>query len=145
MRLRQAPRPPPRPTGTPRAGRGPRPPRRWLGRPPPGRPTATTRWPPPGLRAGQRRGCPPAGPLAGEPGDAGLLELRAELNRQETDFAGQVADYTAVIKILAEQPAEAGSARLRRLYRHRGDAHVGLQQWAEAIDDYAHFITPETT
>jgi tetratricopeptide (TPR) repeat protein len=83
--------------------------------------------------------------LAENPKDAGLLELRAELNRQETDFARQVADYTAVIQILTEQPAEAGSARLRQLYRHRGDAYVGLHQWAEAIDDYAQLITPETT
>ena len=42
--------------------------------------------------------------LGQEPRDPGLLELRAELAGQETDFARQVADYTAAIKILAEQP-----------------------------------------
>lgn len=34
---------------------------------------------------------------------------------------------------------------LRRLYRRRGDAYVNLQKWQEAVDDYAHVITPETT
>ncbi len=88
--------------------------------------------------------------LVANPKDAGLLELRAELTGQTTDFAGkasaaQVADYTAAIDILAEQPAEAEMARLRRLYRSRGDAFVRLKKWQEAVDDYAQVITPETT
>jgi WD40 repeat protein/serine/threonine protein kinase/tetratricopeptide (TPR) repeat protein len=83
--------------------------------------------------------------LADDPIDAGLLELRTELNRQATDFPKQVADYTAVIDVLAEQPAKAEPARLRRLYRCRGDAYGSLQQWQKAVDDYAHVITAETT
>jgi WD40 repeat protein/tetratricopeptide (TPR) repeat protein len=83
--------------------------------------------------------------LADSPKNAGLLELRAEVNRQATDFARQVADYTAVIEILAEQPAMAGSARLRRAYCCRGDAYCNLGKWREALADYAHVITPETT
>jgi WD40 repeat protein len=83
--------------------------------------------------------------LAKDARDAGLLELRAELAGQESDFVRQVTDYTAAIKILAEQPAEAVAARLRRLYRCRGDAYVRLQKWPEAVDDYGHVITPKTT
>jgi len=83
--------------------------------------------------------------LAKNPRDAGLLELRAELAAQQADVEGQVADYTTAINILAEQPAAAVSARLRRLYCRRGDAYLSLQKWQQAIDDYAHVITPETT
>ena len=61
-----------------------------------------------------------------------------------SDFARQAADYTAAIKILAEQPAGAVSAHLRRLYRRRGDAYVSLQKWPEAVRDYAHVVTQET-
>ena len=83
--------------------------------------------------------------LAKEPHEAGLLELRAELSGQTTDFAAQVADYTAAIKILSERPAESPSARLSRIHRRRGDAYFSLQKWPEAIDDYAHVVTQETT
>jgi WD40 repeat protein len=85
--------------------------------------------------------------LAQKPRDAGLLELRAELagQEQEPDIAGQVADYTAAIKILAQQQAGAVPAQLRRLYRRRGDEYIRLQKWPEAVDDYNHVVTPETT
>ncbi len=83
--------------------------------------------------------------LAEKPEGAGLRELRAELAGQWSGWRDQVADYSAAIKILADQPAEASSAPLRRLYRRRGDAYVNLQKWQEAVDDYAHVITPETT
>jgi WD40 repeat protein len=83
--------------------------------------------------------------LSESPRDAGLLELRAELAGQANDFARQVADCTAAIDILADQPTEAVLARLRRLHRRRGDVHVSLQKWQEAVDDYAQVITPETT
>ncbi len=83
--------------------------------------------------------------LAEAPGDAGLIELSAELAGQESDFARQVADCTAAIKVLAEQPAEAASAALQRLHRLRGDACVSLFKWQEAVDDYSQVITPETT
>ena len=83
--------------------------------------------------------------LANDPKDAGLLELRAELAGQESDFPRQVADCTAAIKILAERPAKAVSAPLRRLYRRRGDAYVSLEKWPEAVADYAHVVTPATT
>ena len=82
--------------------------------------------------------------LAENPQNAELLELRAELAGQGSDYSGQVADYSAAIKILAEQPADAVSAHLRRLYRRRGDAYVSLQKWPEAIRDYAHVVTQET-
>ena len=83
--------------------------------------------------------------LAKDPKDAGLLELRAELAGQESDFPRQVADCTAAIKILAERPAEAVSASLRRLYRSRGDAYVSLKKWPEAVSDYARVVTAATT
>jgi WD40 repeat protein/serine/threonine protein kinase len=83
--------------------------------------------------------------LAENSSDAGLHELSAELAGQEADFARQAAGYTAAIKILKEQPAETAAARLRRLHRRRGDVHIHLQAWREAVDDYAHVITPETT
>ncbi|HVC93939.1 MAG TPA: hypothetical protein VND64_09620, partial [Pirellulales bacterium] len=76
--------------------------------------------------------------LADSPGDATLIELRAEL-------AGQEPDYSAAIKILEERPAEIVSAPLRRLYRLRGDTHVGFERWPEALADYAHVVTGETT
>ena len=82
--------------------------------------------------------------LAEDPQSAGLLELRAALNRQETDFAREVADYTAAIKIRTEETGEAPSAPLQRLYRRRGDAYVGLRQWQQALDDYAHIVTGTT-
>jgi tetratricopeptide (TPR) repeat protein len=83
--------------------------------------------------------------LAKEPRNPGLLELRAELAGQWSDWKAQAADYTAAIKILAEQPAGAASGHLQRLHRRRGDAYVGLQKWPEVVDDYAHVITPQTT
>jgi tetratricopeptide (TPR) repeat protein len=83
--------------------------------------------------------------LAKEPRNAGLLELRAELAGQWSDWKAQAADYTAAIEILAEQPAGAASSHLQRLYRRRGDAYVAMQKWPEAVDDYAHVITQETT
>jgi WD40 repeat protein/tetratricopeptide (TPR) repeat protein len=83
--------------------------------------------------------------LAKNPKDAGLLELRAELAGEEADFAGQLADYTAALEILAGRPDEAVSAQRRRLYRRRGDAYARARKWQEAVDDYARVITPETT
>jgi WD40 repeat protein/tetratricopeptide (TPR) repeat protein len=82
--------------------------------------------------------------LSDDPRNAGLLELRAEVHRQETDFARQAADYTAAIDARAGEAAGAASVALRRLYRRRGDAYVGLRKWHEAIADYDHVITPET-
>jgi WD40 repeat protein/tetratricopeptide (TPR) repeat protein len=83
--------------------------------------------------------------LAKNPRDAGLFELRAELAGQESDFVRQAADYSSAIGIITEQPAEEGSAALRRLYRHRGDVYYTMQKWPETIADYAHVISPETT
>src|SRR5262249_22060763 len=51
--------------------------------------------------------------LAATPRDAGLLELRAELAGQESDFAKQVADVTAAIEALSDQGAEARAADLQ--------------------------------
>ena len=83
--------------------------------------------------------------LAQKPRDIGLLELHAELVGISSDWKAQVTAYTAAIRVLAEQPAEAVSGILRRLYRRRGDTHVNLEKWQEAVDDYAHIVTPETT
>jgi WD40 repeat protein/tetratricopeptide (TPR) repeat protein len=97
--------------------------------------------------------------LAKETRDVGLLELRAEVAGQESDFAGQAAYYTTAIKILTPSPLSPGpgesgrgegaagtmSARLRSLYRRRGDAYAALQKWSEAVGDYDHVITPDTT
>src|SRR5262249_44359670 len=58
--------------------------------------------------------------LAEDPKNAGLFELRAELAGQENDLARQEADYSAAIKLLADQPAQAKSARLLQLYSNRG-------------------------
>jgi WD40 repeat protein/tetratricopeptide (TPR) repeat protein len=84
--------------------------------------------------------------LVKDPGDAGLHELRAELAGTESDFDRQAAEYTAAIKILAEQtPDEAVSTNMRRLYHRRADAFLRLQKRREAVADYDHVVTPETT
>src|SRR5262249_31106471 len=83
--------------------------------------------------------------LAKEPRDAGLLELRAELAGQWSDTMAQLADYTAAIDALSPQKAEAAAADLKRLYGRRGNAHVALQQWQQAVDDYARAVTDATT
>ncbi len=83
--------------------------------------------------------------LAKEPRDAGLLELCAELAGQWSDWKAQVADYTAAIESLARQKPEAVAADLERLYGRRGNAHVALQQWQKAVDDYARAVTDATT
>jgi tetratricopeptide (TPR) repeat protein len=80
-----------------------------------------------------------------EPRDPGLLELRAALAGLRGNALAEMADSSAALQILAKQPAEPVSARLRRLYRRRGDAFVILKRWPEAIVDYAQVITPETT
>jgi WD40 repeat protein len=82
--------------------------------------------------------------LAKAPRDAGLLELRAELAGQWSDTAAQVADYTAAIGVRSRQTPAAATADLERLYRRRANAHVALKQWQQAVDDYAHVVTPET-
>jgi WD40 repeat protein/tetratricopeptide (TPR) repeat protein len=82
--------------------------------------------------------------LAKAPRDAGLHELRAELAGQENDFGTQAAEFSAAIKILAEQPAAAVSEPLKRLYRRRGDAYVGLKKWPDAVNDYARVVTDGT-
>ncbi len=82
--------------------------------------------------------------LATVPHDVGSLELRAELAGLELDFTSQVADYTAAIEALTDQTAEAAVADLQRLYGRRGNAHVALQQWPQAVDDYARSVTDAT-
>ena len=83
--------------------------------------------------------------LAMSPRDAGLLELHAELAGQKSDFTRQLADYTAAIEALAGQNGKDTVAQLQRLYAGRGNARVGLKQWQQAIDDYEHCVTDETT
>ena len=82
--------------------------------------------------------------LTENPRNAELLELRAELAGLASDFSSQVADYSTAIKVLAEQPADAVSAHLRRVYRRRGDVYFRLQKWPEAVQDYSHVVTQET-
>ena len=45
----------------------------------------------------------------------------------------------------AGDSAQAAAADLKRLYAHRGNAYVALQQWQQAIDDFAHVVTDATT
>src|SRR5208282_1998700 len=81
--------------------------------------------------------------LAREPRNPGLLELRAELAGQWSDAKSQVTDYTAAIDVLSQQTAAA--VDLQRLYSRRGNAHVALQQWQQAVDDYARTVTDATS
>ena len=74
----------------------------------------------------------------------GLLELRAELAGQLSQWSEQVADYTAAIEALSELPQNDTADDSARLYRRRGDAQVALKNWQLAIDDYAHVVTAET-
>jgi hypothetical protein len=60
--------------------------------------------------------------LAKEPGNPGLLELRAELAGQWSDKKAQVADYAAAIDALSQQKDEAAAADLQRLCGRRGNA-----------------------
>ncbi len=83
--------------------------------------------------------------LAKDPRDAGLLELRAELAGQWSDSKAQSADYTAAIAALSEEAPEAVAVALKRLYGRRGNAYVRLERWHEALADFAHAITRETT
>ena len=83
--------------------------------------------------------------FAKEPRDARLLELRAELAGQWSDAQAQVAGYTAAIKSLAQQKPEPAAADLKRLNGRRGNAHLALRQWQQAIEDYARGITDATT
>jgi len=83
--------------------------------------------------------------LAKEPRNPGLLELRAELAGQWSDAKAQVADYTAAIDVLSRQKAAATAVDLQRLYGRRGNAHVALQQWQQAVDDYARAVTDATS
>jgi WD40 repeat protein/tetratricopeptide (TPR) repeat protein len=83
--------------------------------------------------------------IAKELRDPGLLELRAEVAGQWSDAKARVADYTAAIAALSQQKPAAQAAELQRLYRRRGDAYVRLQQWSEAVDDYARVVTAATT
>ncbi len=82
--------------------------------------------------------------LGKEPRNPALLELCAELAGQWSDAESQVADYTAAIEALARQKPEAEAADLERLYGRRGNAHLALRQWQQAVDDYARVVTEKT-
>ncbi len=83
--------------------------------------------------------------LVQEPRNPALFELRAELGGQWSDAQAQVADYTAAIETLARQSPKAAAADLTRLYGRRGNAHLALRQWQQAIDDFARVVTERTT
>ena len=83
--------------------------------------------------------------IAESPNQPGLLELRAELAGQSSEYEQQVADYTAAIAALSERPSDEVAVDLARLYRRRGNVYVALKQWQPALDDYAKGITDETT
>jgi len=85
------------------------------------------------------------GRLAREPRHPGLLELRAELTGQWSDTKAQVADYTAAIEVLSRQKPEATAVDLKRLYGRRGNLYVSLEKWQEAVADFTHAVTRETT
>jgi eukaryotic-like serine/threonine-protein kinase len=83
--------------------------------------------------------------LGMDPRDARLLELRAELAGQWSDAEAQVADYTAAVAALSQQKPAARAADLQRLYGRRGMAYVKLEKWQDAVDDFAHAVTDQTT
>ena len=83
--------------------------------------------------------------LAQEPRNPALFELRAELAGQWSDAQAQAADYSAAIEALARQKPVAAAAELARLYVRRGNAHLALRQWQQAVDDFARVVTEPTT
>lgn len=83
--------------------------------------------------------------LAREPRSPGLLELRAELAGQWSDAKAQAIDYTAAIEALSRQKPGAAAADLKRLYGRRGNAYIALNEWQQAVDDYARVVTDSTT
>ena len=83
--------------------------------------------------------------LAKAPQDARFLELRAELAGVEYDFTSQVANYTAAIEALNGQTTEGAVADLQRLYGRRGNVHIALGQWPQAVEDFARSVTAATT
>ncbi len=83
--------------------------------------------------------------LTKEPRNPGLLELRAELAGQWSNANSQVADYTAAIDVLSQQTAADEAVDIQRLYSRRGNAHVALQQWQQAVDDYARAVSDTTS
>jgi len=105
-----------------------------------------------GLAAGARQEFDPLfaainerlSPLAPHPSPL-MLELRAELAGQWSDAKAQVADYTAAIEALSKQTGKPTTPDIQRLYGRRGIAYVGLEKWPEAVADFAHVITRETT
>jgi tetratricopeptide (TPR) repeat protein len=74
-----------------------------------------------------------------------LLWLRAELAGQSSGFERQVADYTAAIQALSKLPQDDAAKNLASLYRLRGDAHLKWQKFPQALEDYAHVVTENTT
>ena len=69
----------------------------------------------------------------------------AELAGQWSDAKAQVADYTAAIEALAGQEPAAVAADLNRLFGRRGNAHLALRQWQQAVDDFARVVTEKTS
>ena len=56
-----------------------------------------------------------------------------------------MADYTAAIEILAQQTPEARPPTSSGSIAAAATRTSALQQWPEAVDDYAHVVTEETT
>ena len=65
------------------------------------------------------------------------LELRAVVLDLVGDFPDQIADCTAAIDLLSQQPENDVAADLVRIRRQRGDAYIRLEKWQEAVDDYS--------
>ena len=53
--------------------------------------------------------------------------------------------YAAAVESLAQQKPEATAVELERLFGRRGNAHLALRQWQQAVDDYARVVTDTTT
>jgi WD40 repeat protein/Flp pilus assembly protein TadD len=77
--------------------------------------------------------------------DPVLLELRGALAGQWQGWEEQIADLTQAIETLSQRLAEQVTADLQRLYRLRGQAHAGLEQWNSAVADFALGITDGDT
>lgn len=82
--------------------------------------------------------------LDADPTNTGLLELRAELAGHWAGFDAQVADYTAAINALPEEPSPEADETVKRLHLRRGEAHFALESWQPAVADYEIGITDET-
>lgn len=78
--------------------------------------------------------------LQSDPKSPSLLELRSELNGLVLGPQSQIADLNEAIQTMKNQ-ADSVASDWERLHRSRGNVHVALQQWKDALRDYEVGIT----